>query len=284
MATGGATHIHQVRIPPPRMLEAKETTHTLIHWRNAFYNYFRRDDLYQRFFEPGATWDPTDDNYGFKDETGDRKRSAAMLKSDLLALLQVMAGHLPFSYVTEKILTTTTCMQDCYDIIHDLYEAEVNSNTFLDMATMVKSTTETYRTFYERIVNHVRLHLAKPNQRFDGLSSGLHGDKLNITMLNMCVIWWLAKIDANLVNLVKMEFATQLRNGDQLCSLVPRICRSIDCLLQRQEATVQLLQVADNPISQATTDGILVNKIRRNDNRFNKKKSCDMSHSGRIQH
>ena len=104
--------------------------------------------MYSPFFASTFTWNPNDDNYGLVAETEGHKRSASALRDDLVAFIQTVAGYLPHSYVTQRMLTTTTCMEDVFDIIADIYEAEINSLTFMDLALIRKDSKETYRTFY----------------------------------------------------------------------------------------------------------------------------------------
>ena len=60
------THqLQAVRNPPPRMLTANETLHSLNHWRTSFRTYYRRDGYFKAFLLPDATWtNSANTNYG----------------------------------------------------------------------------------------------------------------------------------------------------------------------------------------------------------------------------
>ena len=45
-----------VKNPPPRMLTANESLHSLNHWKTAFRTYYRRDAYFKAFLQPTATW------------------------------------------------------------------------------------------------------------------------------------------------------------------------------------------------------------------------------------
>ena len=48
---------------PPRQLGTKETLDTLIHWRNTFRTFYKRDSHYKYFVQESTTWDPNHDTY-----------------------------------------------------------------------------------------------------------------------------------------------------------------------------------------------------------------------------
>ena len=133
---------HQPKAPVPRKLEQRETLQNLNHWRNTFVNYYRRCQFYGIFLIPGTTW-TTSGNRGFShDETGGLKRNVQTLASDLEGFLSCLAGYLPFDYVAEKLADETTCMQDVWEIVYEIYDAEVNTVNFLDYASMKREPQE----------------------------------------------------------------------------------------------------------------------------------------------
>ena len=120
------------RNPPPRQLTNKETLESLTHWETTFRTFYKRDDTYKVFFRPGATWDPNKDHYGFQDETsGANPRGKAELCDDLKDLLNTFAGYLPNSYLTNKILESTS-WSEIWQIVRDHYNVQVTSETMLD--------------------------------------------------------------------------------------------------------------------------------------------------------
>ena len=246
----------------PRQLQEQETTESLHHWFVTFRNYFRRDDLYKQFLHTTFVWDPTAVDYGLSAEDTGMKRTAALLKEDLVAFLEILAGFLPNSYVTERIVKNSTSMRQAWQFISELYEAEVSNDTFLDFAAIVKSPTESYRQMFERMVNHVHKHLTKPNTTVENYSSGATGDVMTLSLLNLTVIIWMDKINKRLIDQVRLEFATDLKAGTELYQLMPRIARCVDQLLQRVEHQ-GVRQVQDLPDSQADSDEAQVNRVRQ---------------------
>ena len=90
-----AQHIQTVRNPPPRMLTATETLHSLNHWKTAFRTYYRRDSYFKSFLLPNATWtNVAADNYGQIAETNGQTetRSAVDKGEDLQDFLNTLAG------------------------------------------------------------------------------------------------------------------------------------------------------------------------------------------------
>ena len=64
------------------------------------------------------TWDSNSDNYGLAAETDGR--TAVEMKDDLVAWLEIIAGFLPHSYITEKIVKSTKCLNDVWKLIEEL--------------------------------------------------------------------------------------------------------------------------------------------------------------------
>ena len=92
---------NSVRRPPPRQLGPKETLELLTHWQTAFRTFYKRDDVYKRFFRSGITWSYEEENYGFVNEENE---DAVDIAEDLIDLLNTLASYLPHSYLTDKIL------------------------------------------------------------------------------------------------------------------------------------------------------------------------------------
>ena len=93
--------MNYVRTPPPRALTQKETLDTLDHWKSLFRNFFRRDSSYKQFLKGSCQWNSTLENYGLQalddEEPADRAEN-------LVDFLYTLAGFLPHSYLTKKIV------------------------------------------------------------------------------------------------------------------------------------------------------------------------------------
>lgn len=97
-------------------------------------------------------WDPdaADGNYNQEAEEAGLERTAADMKEDLVDLLSTLAGYLPHSYLTNKIVSGTKGWKDVWNVIYDHYGVQVSSESLLDFESMNKQPGETHRQFYDR--------------------------------------------------------------------------------------------------------------------------------------
>ena len=174
-------------------------------------------------------------DYGFGDNE-DIGLTAAQLAEELSDLLNTLTGYFPYSYLTEKILLNTKCWLDVWKIISDHYSVHVNSETLLDFESIHKQEEETYRQFYERLLQHVKHHLAPAKVKVEMLVNST-ADTMTISLMNFVALQWLRKVDPALINIIKTEYSTDLRANVQLAHLVPRIAPNIDSLLSRYESS-----------------------------------------------
>ena len=218
-----------VKTPPPRQLSQQETLDSLDHWKNLFRNFYRRDSSFKQFLARGASWNFSQLHYGLQAENEQEPEERA---EDLTDFLNNLAGFLPNSYLTKKILEDTTCLQDCWNLIYEHYNVLVSPITFLDFEAIKKEPAENYRQLYERLLQHVRLHLAPVGAKAENLVNS-KDDTLTVSLMNLVAVQWLRKCDPSLIEIVKTEYSTELRNGEQIAALVPRIAQNIDSLLAR---------------------------------------------------
>ena len=218
----------QTRTPPPRQLGMKETLDTLTHWKTNFRTFYKRDDAYKHFMKETTTWDPLDGNYGQAAEgTIGLKRKAEDMKEDLVDLLNMLAGYLPHSYLTDKIVSGTKNWKDVWEVIYEHYGVQVTNGTFMDFESLNKQTDETHRQFYERLLQHVKQHLAPEGAKVKPIVA-LTADKMSITLMNMVALQWLRKTNKDLIDVVQIEYSTELKSDVQLADLVPRIALNVD--------------------------------------------------------
>ena len=213
------------RTPPPRPLGASETLETLTHWKTTFRTFYKRDEAYKHFIKETTVWDPAaaDGNYGQAAEGGDGlKRTAADMKEDLVDLLNTLAGYLPHSYLTNKIVSGTKGWKDVWNVIYDHYGVQVSSESLLDFESMHKQPGETHRQFYERLLQHVAQHLAPADVKVEQVRNTV-ADTLSISLMNMTALQWLRKTHHDLIEIVRTEYSVELRDNVQLAQLVPRI-------------------------------------------------------------
>ena len=206
------------RTPPPRQLGTKETLESLTHWQNSFRTFYKRDDVYKRFFKSTISWDSKNPNYGFEADA-DVDKTAEDIAEDFMDLLNTLSGYLPFSYLTDKILKNTTSWADVWSIIYEHYNVQINGETLLDFESLVKQDDETHRQFFERLIQHVKKHLAPAGVKVESLIN-THQDELSISIMNLVAVQWLRKINPALIEIVKVEYSTDLRDNVQLAHLV----------------------------------------------------------------
>ena len=102
----------------------------------------------------------------------------------------------------------------------------------MDFEKLNKEHAENYRQYYERLLQHVRLHLAKEGAKVENLRNSTQ-DTLTISLMNLVAMQWLRKCHPELLEIVRKAYSTELRRGDQLAALVPIIAPNIDSLLRR---------------------------------------------------
>ena len=213
---------------------ANETLESLTHWKTSFRTFYKRDECYKTFFKPGTQWDPNLPSYGLQDEQDGDQRNAPELYEDLCDLLNTLAGYLPHSYLTDKIVNQTKNWDEVYQVIFDHYNVQVSSESFLDFESMHKKNEETHRQFFERLLQHAKQHLAPADAKVENITNSV-ADKMTISLLNMVALQWLRKTNPALIPIIRTEYSTELRTNTQLAHLVPRIAANIESLLLRYE-------------------------------------------------
>ena len=228
-----------VKAPPLTQLSQQETLDTLEHWKGLFRNYDRRDSTYKQFLRSSFKWDFKQPNYGLVEQDNETAEDKA---EDLNDFLHTLAGVLPHSYLTRKIVEDSTCLQDCWDIIYEHYNAQVTPETLLDFEKMNKQLSENYRQFYDRLLQHIRLHLANNGAKVENMTN-TGTDTVTISLMNLVALQWLRKCHPDLIDFVRKEYSIELKNGTQLAALVPKIAPSIDSFISRcGDGSINLVQ------------------------------------------
>ena len=214
------------KVPYPRQLSANETLDTLTHWRSHVRNYFRRDDNLKDFFARTAVWDSSQNNYGFEGDT------AAAKADSLEGLLDTIAGFMPGPYLTARLTKQTTSMTTVFEVIWDHYDVSPNPSTFLDFAELCLMKEERYIDLYHRMVYHCEQHLLVRGAQVAGVQVQAN-EVITHSHKNMIALNWLRALDHNLVNIVKLEKHKELKDGQQLYTMVSDISKNIDEWLKR---------------------------------------------------
>ena len=207
---------------------------TLDHWRSQFRTFFKRDKTFYPFLSNSLKWDPSQTNFGFSNVTNSEGDvyEASDRAEDFTDLLNVLSGFLPHSYLTARISKDTKCWQDVWDIIYQHYNCKISGDILLDFENLKNESDENYLQYYERLLQHTRLHLAPANAEVGTLINNKM-DYLTISLMNMVALNWLRKIDPNLIQIIRTEYSTKLKSGTQLAQLVPTIAPNVDNLLSR---------------------------------------------------
>ena len=141
--TTEATSLSQPRMLAPRRLEQQENLQSLNHWKAVFRNYYRRCQYYGHFLLPSTSWNSTL-NHGFTtaEQTG-LKRDPPTLSADLDGFLDCIGSYLPFDYVGEKLRAESTGIDSVWNILYDIYDAEITTTNFMDYALLKREPEET---------------------------------------------------------------------------------------------------------------------------------------------
>ena len=253
------TNFTQPRALAPRKLEQKETLQSLNHWKCVLVNYYRRCQFYSYYLAPNISW-TNELNRGFiRAESSGLKREPDMLASDLNGFLSTIASYLPFDYVADKIISESTNMVSVWKIIYEIYDAEISTTLYLDYATMMKYPEETYRNYHNRLVGFVKQHLPTDQVTAEGVSSPPTGERMTIGLLDSITVHWLLSIDKRLVNIIKTEYASQLKTH-RLCQLVKTIASNIDELLIRYNSKETISSVSQLALTNQSTRPLATNQ------------------------
>ena len=235
---------NHLKFAPPRPLTNEETQQSMATWKVNFRQYIKRDDSYRGFLN--GEWNPALPNYNLAAE-GERglKRTAERMKDDLLDFLHILCSYLPHGYLTDKIISKSTSLHNAFHMIEESFNLLPTQESFLDFKSIKKSSSETYRQMFDRMVAFTTTHLMPAGTAaVDNVAvPARDGDKITVSHLNMVALHWIDKIHSDLLPIIRTEYAKELRENQPLASLVPRISMNIDHLLNKYDkATVNLVQ------------------------------------------
>ena len=154
-----------MRFQRPRDLEANETADSLEHWTNQLEVYLKRDPTLSIFLE--EDWDPNADNYGLEAKAG---FTAAQMESNCKIFLGHICSFFKYPYYNHLIKERSTNMKSIYDILKDIYNIETDLTSFMSIAKVTKSKSESYAVFYAKIVYLVEQNLT-PLEKQSSLST-----------------------------------------------------------------------------------------------------------------
>ena len=225
-----------LKFTPPRALTNEETQLTMTRWKINFKQYMKRDPSYITFLN--MEWVPTAENYKLQKETEGLKRSPEALKDDLLDFLHILCSYLPHGYLTDRIISKSTSLLSAFKIIDESFNLLPNQESFFEFKGLKKMSSETYRQMFDRMVAFSSQHLMPartPQVDVDGVLVPDGGDALTVSHLNLIALLWLDKLSPDLLNIVRTEYAKELRDNEPLAGLVPRISQNVNHLLLKYE-------------------------------------------------
>ena len=166
----------------PRKLTAHETADSLDHWIHEFTNYIQRDPTYSPFL--ACNWSYEAVNMGFTEAVGDVSilQRAANCKLFLAHINAFMANP----YSRNAIEKRTTNVESVWNLLRERYNVTKLAESLLDIGTLVYDKSESYASFFQKVVYYVEMNLAPANITVDHVSTGT-GDKLTVTLMDLSV-------------------------------------------------------------------------------------------------
>ena len=125
-----------------------------------------------------------------------------------------------------------------------------NPSTFLDFADLHLAKDECYIDLYYRMLYHTGQHLIKAGTMVAGKQIANDEDLTN-SHRNMIALNWLCALDSNLIQIVKLEKHKELKDGQQLFTMVNDVAKNINEWMKRhgnnpQTLSQELVQVETN--------------------------------------
>ena len=178
-----------MRLPKPRDLTDTETADSLEHWFTQFTVYAQRDTYMCPFLT--RTWNPAAEHRA-QLAMGDITPAAMGTYNELF--LKHVASFLPNPFFKEHVLNRTTDIKTVWNLFREIYNVDKCAETFLDLSTLKHNSTESYFTFFHRILYLIQQNLAPAATIVDHVNTG-DGDKMTVSIMDIAASWWLVKID-----------------------------------------------------------------------------------------
>ena len=125
-------------------------------------------------------------------------------------------------------LEDTKCLQDCWDMVYEHYNVKITPKTLLDFEKLKKEPADNYRQFYERLLQHSRLHLAPLGAKVENVLNE-KADTMSVSLMNHVALQWLRKINPS--SLALLERSIQLSSVEVTNLLL--LCRESHQMLTR---------------------------------------------------
>ena len=222
----------------PDKLKSIETSDSLEHWIHRFKVYIQRDPVLSPYLT--LTWDYNQDNMGFVDPQGDLPEghlTAEKKAENCKLFLAHVASFMEKSYYTKTIERRTTSANSIWKLLRELYNVETSADTLLDIGNVTYDKSESYLSFYHKLLYHAESNLAPANVTVNHVATGANGDSLTVTMMDLVALQWLSKLDTRLFDKVKIDFAVRIKAGERLSSMVPDIAKALPGILKQMDGS-----------------------------------------------
>ena len=122
-----------IKIPPPRQLQERETLETLDQFQNQFRLFYKRAESLKEFFKPNFTWNPKRDFFGLRGEDSEER------SENLELILAQLGSHLPFPYLTQRFVKEAKSWEEVWKIVYTHYGVQPSQVSFIHYSILKKT-------------------------------------------------------------------------------------------------------------------------------------------------
>ena len=220
-----------LRLQTPRKLNSSETAETLDHWIHSYTDYASRDPILAPFLN--TNWNYNDVNMGFTQPIAEVQ--PAQLAINCKQFLSHVNSFMANPYSRKSIEQRTTNVESIWTLLREKYNVTKSAESLLDIGNLAYDKSESYACFFEKVVYYVEMNMAPTNTTVNHITTGAEGDKLTVTLMDLCAILWMQKIDPRLFNRVRIDYSVQIKNGSRISELVPTIARALPGMLKSMD-------------------------------------------------
>ena len=220
-----------IRLQLPRKLTNIETADSLDHWIDTYVDYIQRDPILAPFLT--CDWNYAADNMGFTVAAGGVE--PAQRAANCKIFLSHVNSFLPNPYSRNAIAKRSTNVESIWTLLREKYNVTKSAETLLDIGNLKHDKTESYASFFQKVVYYIEMNLAPANITVDHVATGADGDELSVTLMDLAAIIWIQKIDPRLFDRIRVDYAVQIKNGSRLSELVPTIARALPGMIKSMD-------------------------------------------------
>ena len=220
-----------LRLQIPRKLNSSETAETLDHWIHSYTDYVSRDPILAPFLN--TNWNYNAGNMGFTRPIAEVQ--PAQLAINCKQFLSHVNSFMANPYSRKSIEQRTTNVESIWTLLREKYNVTKSAESLLDIGNLAYDKSESYACFFEKVVYYVEMNMAPANTTVNHVTTGAEGDKLSVTLMDLCAILWMQKIDPRLFNRVRIDYSVQIKNGSRISELVPTIARALPGILKSMD-------------------------------------------------